>query len=46
MKSVGGIEAVEVYTDLFWIAEIATALTRVQNGADNARLKANLRELY
>jgi hypothetical protein len=40
-----GIESVEVYTNLFWIAEIAVALTRVQNGAKEGLLKANQRDL-
>jgi hypothetical protein len=42
---VKGIESVEVYTNLFWIAEIAAALTRVQNGIRKSLLKANQRDL-
>jgi hypothetical protein len=40
-----GIEAVENYTNLFWIAEIACALTRVQNGTYRNLLRANQRDL-
>jgi hypothetical protein len=43
---VKGIESVEVYTNLFWIAEIATALARAQNGVRAPLLKANQRELF
>lgn len=42
---VKGIEPVEVYTNLFWIAEIACALTRVQNGIKAPLLRANQRDL-
>lgn len=42
---VKGIKRIEVYTNLFWIAEIAAALTRVQNGIVKSLLKANQREL-
>jgi hypothetical protein len=42
---VKGIESVEVYTNLFWIAEIAAALTRVQNGIKTPLLRANQRVL-
>lgn len=41
-----GIEAVETYTNLMWIAEIACALTRVQNGTYRNLLRANQRELF
>jgi hypothetical protein len=41
-----GIEAVETYTNLMWIAEIACALTRVQNGVTESLLRANQRELF
>jgi len=40
---VKGIESVEVYTTLFWIAEIAAALTRAKNGVSARLLKANRR---
>jgi hypothetical protein len=43
---VKGIESVEVYTNLFWIAEIAIALTRAQNGVRTNLLKANQRDLF
>jgi hypothetical protein len=43
---VKGIESIEVYTNLFWIAEIAAALTRVQNGIKTSLLRANQRDLY
>jgi len=43
---VKGIESVEVYTNLFWIAEIAATLTRVQNGIKASLLRASQRELY
>lgn len=43
---VKGIESVEVYTNLFWIAEIAAALTRAQNGIKAQLLKANQRDLF
>jgi hypothetical protein len=43
---VRGQEAVEIYTNLFWIAEIACALTRVQNGVKTNLLRANQRELF
>ena len=43
---VKGIESVEVYTNLFWIAEIAAALTRVQNGIKAPLLRASQRDLF
>ncbi len=43
---VKGIEPVDTYTNLFWIAEIAVALTRVQNGVKDGLLKANQRDLF
>jgi hypothetical protein len=43
---VKGIKRIDVYTDLFWIAELATALTRVQNGVAESLLRANQRELF
>jgi len=43
---VKGIESVEVYTNLFWIAEIAAALTRVQNGIRTPLLRACQRDLF
>ena len=43
---VKGIKRIDVYADLFWIAEIATALTRVQNGVTESLLRANQRELF
>ena len=42
---VKGIEPIEVYTNLYWIAEIAAALTRVQNGIKASLLRANQRDL-
>jgi hypothetical protein len=41
-----GQESVEIYTNLFWIAEIACALTRVQNGKYRNLLRASQRELF
>jgi len=41
-----GIEAVETYTNLMWIAEIACALTGVQNGTHRNLLRANQRDLF
>ncbi len=43
---VKGIESIEVYTNLFWIAELAAALTRAQNGIKAQLLRANQRDLF
>lgn len=43
---VKGLESVEVYTNLFWIAEIAAALARAQNGVRTSLLRANQRDLF
>ena len=40
---VKGVDAIDVYTNLFWISECATALTRAQNGLSRPRLMANQR---
>lgn len=43
---VKGIESVEVYANLFWIAEVATALIRMQNGVTRSELRANQRVFH
>lgn len=43
---VKGIESIEIYTNLFWIAEIAAALTRVQNGVRSGLLGASQRDIF
>ena len=43
---VKGINSIDVYTNLFWIAEIAAALTRVQNGTESSLLRLSRRDIF